>query len=165
MATLKMQGLEEYERMLSKLSSSDTIRAVCGVIIYSGAEIVADAIKSGIESLPVIDHRNVGSEGKKLRGITSLQKKGLIESFGISPMGYENGYYNVILGFDGYNDVKTESFPEGQPNSMIARSINSGTYFREKIPFVDRAVKGSKKKAEESMIKTAESEFKKLTKG
>lgn len=165
MATLKMQGLEEYERMLSNLSSFETISAVCGVTIYTGAEIIADAIKSGIESLPIVDHRKLGSEGDKLRGITSLQKKGLIESFGISPMAHKDGYYNVKLGFDGYNDVKTNDFPGGQPNSMIARSVNSGTSFREKIPFVDRAVKGSKKKAEEAMVKKAESEFKKLTKG
>lgn len=165
MATLKMNGLAEYERMLSKLNSFDTIRAVCGKTIYSGAEVVADAMRAGIESLPEVDDYITGTQGKKISGITPSQKQGLLDGFGISPMGNKDGYYEVKLGFDGYNDTKTRSYPLGQPNSLIARSVNSGTSFRKKIPFVDDAVKQSRKQAEAAMVKTADEEFEKIAKG
>lgn len=165
MATLKMQGLEEYERMLSTLGDLKTVEAVCGRTIYEGAKIVADAIQKEIDTLPVVHPHAHGTESKKLSGITSLQKKGLKDGFGITPKRNEDGYYNVKLGFDDYNQVETAQFPNGQPNVMVARSINSGTSFRAKNAFVSRAIRASRKKAEEAMIKTAESEFKKLTKG
>lgn len=164
MATLKMQGMEEFERMLSQLSDLRTVEEICGKTIYAGANIVADAIRTEIDALPTVPHQTRGTESKKLGGLTSLQKKGLANGFGISPMEYENGYYNVKLGFDGYNDVKTKQFPQGQPNVAIARSIAHGTSFRAKNQFVTRAIRKSKKKAEEAMIKAADAEFKKLAK-
>lgn len=151
MARIKFQGLEEYEKLLSKLQESETIRAVCGATIYAGADVVADAIRQSIEQLPELDHRKHGSHKDMLQGITSAQKKGLLESFGITPMDEENGYYNVKLGFDGYNDVKTKQYPAGQPNAMIARSINSGTSFRVKTQFVDKATRKAKPQAEKAM--------------
>lgn len=165
MAKFQFKGLEEYERMLSKLGNFETVRAICGATIYSGAEVMADAIKDSIEALPVIDHRTKGSESAKLNGVTSEQKKGLIEGFGISPMQHTDGYYNVKLGFDGYNDVKTKEYPDGQPNSMIARSVNSGTSFREKTQFIDKAVRKAKKKTEQAMVETMDKELEKVTKG
>lgn len=165
MATLKMRGMEEYERMLSKLSSVDTVREICGKTIYSGADIVADAIRAGIKSLPEVDDYITGTSGARGTGVTASQKQGLLDGFGISPMGNTDGSYNVKLGFDGYNDTKTKAYPAGQPNSMIARSVNSGTSFRKKIPFVDDAVRQSRKKAEAAMVETAGGEFEKIVKG
>lgn len=165
MATFKFKGLEEYERMLSKLQEFETVQAVCGATIYSGAEVMADAIKGSIEAIPVVDHRTRGSESAKLKGVTSEQKKGLIEGFGISPMQHTDGFYNVKLGFDGYNSVKTAKYPNGQPNSMIARSVNNGASFREKTQFIDKAVSKAKKKTEQAMVETMDKELEKVTKG
>lgn len=147
MAKFMFTGLDEYERLLSKLETSESIRAVCGAAIYAGADVVADTIRKGVDALPVVDHRAKGSTSHQINGITSAQKRGLQEGFGITPMRCENGYYNVKLGFDGYNSVKTKNYPSGQPNVLIARSVNSGTSFRQKIPFVDRAVRKAKPKA------------------
>ena len=151
MARIKFQGLEEYEKLLSKISSPTATREVAGAAIYAGADVVANAIRESIQQLPEVDHRKRGSSQDKLQGITSAQKKGLLEGFGITPMGEENGYYNVKLGFDGYNDVKTKQYPGGQPNAMIARSINSGTSFRAKTQFVDKATKKAKPQADKAM--------------
>ncbi len=151
MAKFLFAGLEEYEKLLTKLSTSESIRAVCGATIYAGADVVADAIRQGIDALPTVDHRTRGSKDHKIAGITPAQKQGLKEGFGITPMSNENGYYNVKLGFDGYNSVKTAKYSAGQPNSLIARSVNSGTSFRQKIPFVDQAARKAKPKAEELM--------------
>ena len=52
MAKITFQGLEQYERQLSVLWKNS--EEVAGKAIYAGAGIVADAIKSGIKSLPVV---------------------------------------------------------------------------------------------------------------
>ena len=124
-------------------------RECVGQAIHDGAGIVADAVKANIQSLP-IDERHV-KPGEMLNGISKKQKAGLIDGFGIAPLRDENGYLNVKLGFAGYNTVITKSYPNGQPNSVIARSVNSGTSFRQRIPFVDNAVTANKAAAEQKM--------------
>lgn len=165
MATLKFEGLDEYERLLSQLAESKTIKEVCGATIYAGANVMADAIRGGIESLPVVPPNRMGTPDQKLGGITSQQKAGLLDGFGITPMQHKDGFYEVKLGFDGYNDVRTTAYPNGQPNSLIARSVNSGTSFRQKIPFIDRSARSAKKETEAAMMAACDDEFKKLTKG
>jgi hypothetical protein len=120
-----------------------------GEAIYEGAAIVADEVKKGIESIPIDDRYAAG--GTMLHGITQEQKQGLLDGFGIASMQNENGYLHVKLGFNGYNSMRTKNFPNGQPNSMIARSVNSGSSFRQRIPFVDNAVNSAKSRAEEKM--------------
>lgn len=153
MAKLKMQGLEKYEQQLLKLK--DISREAIGQAIYDGAGIVADQVMANIQSLPV-DERGYTKEGT-LHGVTSLQKAGLAEGFGIAKLQDEGGYAHVKLGFNGYNGVKSKRYPNGQPNSMIARSVNSGSSFRDRIPFVDNAVNVKKSAAEQAMIKKFDS--------
>ena len=73
------------------------------------ADIVADKVRSNIEALPTVTEAEALSAYKEKRktGLTQAQKKGLEEGFGISPMENDKGYWNVKLGFDGYNKVKT----------------------------------------------------------
>ena len=153
MAKLKMQGLEKYEQQLLKLK--DISREAIGQAIYDGAGIVADQVMTNIQSLPV-DERGYTKEGT-LHGVTSLQKAGLAEGFGIAKLQDEGGYAHVKLGFNGYNGVKSKRYPNGQPNSMIARSVNSGSSFRDRIPFVDNEVNAKKSAAEQAMIKKFDS--------
>ena len=147
MAKLQFKGLEEYEAQLLKLRG--LTEQMIGEAIYEGAAIVADEVKKGIESIPIDDRYATG--GTMLHGITQEQKQGLLDGFGIAPLQDENGYLHVKLGFNGYNSMKTKNFPNGQPNSMIARSVNSGSSFRQRIPFVDNAVNSAKSRAEEKM--------------
>lgn len=149
MAKLKFQGLEEYEAQLLKLQ---TVSRTCvGKAIYEGAKVVADAVKDNIESIP-IDRRRVSKQ--MLTGITETQKQGLRDGFGIAKIQNENGYVHVKIGFDGYNGAITKKYPNGQPNSVIARSVNSGTSFRQRFPFVDNAVNATKAAAEQKMKDT-----------
>lgn len=157
MAKLKFKGLEEYENQLLKLE--EISRECIGQAIYEGAKEIADAVKVNINNLP-IDERRV-KDGEMLNGVSSLQKVGLAQGFGIARLQNENGYIHVKLGFAGYNGVKTKQFPAGQPNSMIARSVNSGTSFRQKIPFVDNAVRQYKDAAEQAMVKKFDEALKK----
>ena len=152
MASWKFEGLDEYLLQLERLKgeSHDAI----GKAIYEGAGVVAQSCKAAIQALPV------GNQFKK--GISSVQKKGLLEGFGISHEAEDGLYRNVKLGFDGYNQQKTKKYPKGQPNSVIARSINSGSTWRKKDPFMDRATRKSKAACEQTMATVIENEIKKI---
>lgn len=156
MAKFSFEGLDEYVVRLNRLADYNQNKRIIGEAIYDGAEIVADAVRAGIQAIPVVDPRKRGSDAGKLGGITSAQKEGLLEGFGIATMIEEDGYYNVKLGFDGYNTVKTDQYPSGQPNALIARSVNSGTSFRAKIPFVNNAVRKNKAAAEKAIAEGIE---------
>ena len=159
MATLKFRGLEEYELRLSRLGKE--VEHIAGEAIYEGASIVADAVKTNIKALPIIT--GYGTPGNSLPGgVTVVQKAGLIEGFGISPMQNDGGYFNVKLGFDGYNRTKTEKYPQGQPNQLVARGVESGTSWKQAHPFVKPAVAKSRKQAEKAMADKLDEEIEKI---
>lgn len=157
------EGLEEYLSKLKKLSSPEQYKDIIGAVVYAGAGVVADSIRSAINALPVTKNQH-GTPQNKISGCTAVQKKGLLDGLGIAPMsrGYGTDYWHVKIGFDGYNGQKTEKYPKGQPNSLIARSIESGTSFRSKHPFVMPAANKAKKAAEAAMVKEFDEQLKKL---
>lgn len=160
MAKITFPGLAGYELMLSKLE--DGSEEIIGKAIYAGAGIVADAIKSSIQSLPIV--RGYGTDSNPLPGgVTSAQKAGLIDGLGISRMQDDAGYLNVKIGFDGHNNTRTEKYPQGQPNQLVARGVESGTSWKQKKPFVRPAVTKSRKQAENTMAKIIDEEIEKLS--
>lgn len=158
MATFQFGGIDNYIKQLNKLQQSAK-DGVIGKAVYAGADVVANSVRAAIQSLPE------GKEGDSSIGIvTPAQKRGLLEGFGISRMRDDNGFVNVKLGFDGYNSVKTKKYPNGQPNALIARAVNSGTSFRKKTRFVDKAVNSAKKAAEAAMDAACSREIEKIMK-
>lgn len=140
-------GIDNYIKQLEKLHNGS--EPGLKYAVYFGAEKIADAVRNEIEALPT---------GRANNGqIMPSQKRGLLEGLGISKMQNEDGFVNVRIGFDGYSKVKTKRFPKGQPNALIARSIISGTSFRRKNNFIQRAVSRSRKDAEEAMRKALDS--------
>lgn len=165
MARITFKGLEQYEMQLSKLGGST--RKIAERAIFEGAKIVADEVKKNLNSL------NVTTQELAIRAytnqtptyITEDAKNALIDSFGVSPMREENGFYNVKVGFDGYNDVITKKYPKGQPNNMIARSCESGSSSMIKQPFMRTAVNASKGRAEQKMAEILAAEIEKKMEG
>lgn len=149
------KGMDEYLSRLGNLeiSAPETIEKA----VYQGASVIADAIKDNIRKLPVDDKRQ-----DKVTALKTIQKKGLIDSFGIARMRNDNGYINVKAGFDGYNGLKSKNYPKGQPNAMIARTFEAGNSITKKIPFVGPAVRASREKAEMAMQATIDKEVKKI---
>lgn len=148
MAYLRVgNGLSEY---LAKLGNLE-MRALDQLekAAEEGGDVVADAIRSELNAVPVDD--KYGTDNRMKSGPTSIQKKGLQNSFGIAPVKNEDGYVNVKVGFDGYNAVHSKKHPHGQPNAMIARSVVKGTSFMKKSDFVSRGTRKSKDKAELAM--------------
>lgn len=153
MAKITMEGLDEYTKALSRLQTGVKDKVI-GPAIYQGAEIVADRVRAEIQSLPVDGGH--GTPANPLMGPNQIQKDALLASFGISRMQEDDGVYNVKLGFEGYNPIRTRRWPNGQPNAMIARAIERGTSFLQKNPFMKRATGSSKIHALEAMKKSVE---------
>ena len=157
------EGLDLWTSQLKKLATPSVYKDVVGKTIYVGAEIVANAIRASINALPTTKNQH-GTPQNKISGCTAVQKKGLLDGLGVTKMSDKFGvdYWHVKIGFKGYNGQKTKKYPQGQPNSLIARSIESGTSFRSKHPFVMPAANKAKKAAEAAMVKKFDEEMKKL---
>lgn len=162
MARMTIKGLSEYSQQLNQLYAvAEPLVKKC---LYDGAGVMADAVKGAIGTIPTRNNREFGGEGHMLTGLTAQQKAGLTESFGISPMRSDGREWNVKCGFDGYNSVRTKKYPNGEPNAMIARSIESGTSFLQPCHFISRAVNATRGAVEAKMAATCDKEITKIMK-
>lgn len=162
MAKITITGVDGLQNKLQKLATSEASQAmVAGV--YEGAGAVADALKSTIASLSAKD----GSWDfykKTIVGLSETQKKGLIDGVGIAKIENDGGSVNTKVGFNGYNDHVTEHYPQGQPNALVARSLESGSSIGTKQPFVRPTANKVKKAVSKKMADTVEKEIKKAMK-
>lgn len=143
------KGLDNYIAYLQKINllSSDMV----GEAVYDMAKVVADKVRANIEALPAVSNAaNIATYKQGISRLSEPEKQGLLDGFGVSSIQNNDGYVNVKLGFDGYNSVKTKKYPNGQPNALIARVTNSGSSYRQKTRFVDKAVSSTRKQAEEA---------------
>lgn len=156
------KGIDKYIQTLGNLALE--ARTVVTDAIKAGAGEITGAIRREIEALP-IEQGVMGTTENPLNGITAAQKKGLLDGLGVSKEMEANGVINRKIGFDGYNSTITKRYPKGQPNVVIARSLISGTSFRQKNDFIGRAVKKSRKEAEKKMQETIDSAIENTMKG
>lgn len=131
-------GMEDFINLC--IFTDRQLSKVIGRSIHPGAKIMGNAIKRSINGI-IVDDTN--DHKHKRRGPTKAQKDALIESFGIAAIKRTRYGWNVKAGWDGYNGIVTKKYPKGQPNAMIARSVNTGTSFMYPQHFLDNAVKGA----------------------
>lgn len=164
MARIRFSRLEEYELRLSRLA--EHTEEIAGKAIYAGADIITNAIRENIEGLHAASDKAglFAYQKKEPAPLTETAKQGLLDSLGITPMQNDGGYRNVKIGFDGYNNMPTQKYPRGQPNQLIARSLESGSSIAQKHPFVRPAVTANRKKAEEKMGEILDKEIQKIMK-
>ena len=128
----------------------DQAESLAGTAVYAGAKVVADKVKRQIDHIDTGNAWDANYSDYEYDR-RERQKEGLRKSMGISAMRNDNGFLNVKVGFDGYNDIKTRKYPNGQPNAMVARIFNSGTSYNRKQPFFKNAIAESKLVAENAM--------------
>lgn len=140
MANISFKDGSEYALKLSRLrAGSDEIAKKA---IYKAAGVVADKIKSNLES--VVSENATGD---------------LTASFGVSPISQDNdGNWNAKIGFDGYDK-------NGVPNQLKARVLESGSSKQPKRPFVRPAVNATKSQALNEMAKIIDEETKTIMGG
>ena len=162
MAKVTFKNGDDYLAKLSKLSLKAKADVI-GPAVYSGADIVIEEVRKQLQAVPTDE--KWGTQGSPANGPKKIQKKGLYDSLGIAPMRDDQGFMNVKIGFDGYNSVKTKRWPNGQPNQMVARSVEAGTSYMQKHPFVKKAVAKVRNEALDAMKETADAEIEKIMKG
>lgn len=128
---------EDFVLRLSRLAAN-MANAIAKEAIHKGAGYVTAEIRHEL-------HNTVSEESTG----------DLEESIGIAPMEKdESGSWNTKIGFDGYDRRET-------PNQLKARVLESGSSTRPKHPFVRKAVKRAKPKAQTMMEKVIEDGIKK----
>lgn len=165
MASIKVEGLDKYQKQLESLGAE--INGLLKRGVYDGAAVVADAVRSSIASLPAIsDHEaRVAYQRGEKGALSESQKRGLVNGLGLSKMKENGTAVDTKLSFTGYNDVKTKKYPNGQPNIMIAASVESGSSARRKQPFMRSTVKRVKGSAIGAMDATVTHDIEELMEG
>ena len=162
MARITFKRGSEYALKLQQLERHFTKDEPLERAVAAGAAVVADQIKANLEALPEEEFRKLG-EGEIFRGLPAGQKKDLVDSFGLTPIEKDkHGFIHTKAGFDGYGSFPTNDYPDGVPNQLLARSVESGSSVRQKTPFVEPAVKAKRKEAVEVMNGVLEDEFKSI---
>lgn len=145
--TTKLKGLRAALRDLSGAQLDGCLKAA----LYEGAACVADAVRENIEALPEDGFRYLRN-GDSFAVLTAETKADLADSLGVSAHRQEEGgdAWSVSVGFQGYGSRQhpTKQYPNGIPNQMIARAIESGSSVRQKHPFVRPAMDRAKAEAE-----------------
>ena len=109
---------------------------VASRVVYEGAATVADGIREAIKGLPA-----QSSGERHRRGVTEVERAGLLEGLGVASHQKKDGSVNTKIGFSGYNAYVTKQYPKGHPNSMVARTVESGTSWLQKTPFIAPTVR------------------------
>lgn len=151
---------EEYISKLSKLGNASA--DICKKTVKAGANPVANEIRKSLQALPEDTFRRLGND-EKFSGVPSAQKKDLLDSLGVTPVDIDrNGIINVKIGFHGYGSYKTNKYPNGLPNKLLARVVESGSSVRKKTPFVRKAVSRVKDKSLEAMKESIDNDIRSL---
>lgn len=162
-ATIQFKKGDEYLAKIARLEA-ELKDKVLGEAIYGAAGIVADEIRASLEQVPTDE--GYGTRENPTRGPTAYQVNGLELGLGIASLQADGtGYLNVKIGFDGYNGISTKRWPNGQPNQMVARSVESGTTWMKKNPFVRKAVAATRKRAVEYMKNSVDRSIEGIMKG
>ena len=158
MGKFQFEGVDKLVAQYKELESNT--EEIIGKAIYNGAGVVSKAVAGAINGIST-DNR-FGTAENPVSGPTTIQKIGLQHALGIAKMRNDNGFWNVKIGFDGYNNVKTKRWPQGQPNAMVARSIESGTSWMQKQPFMRKAEQSSRSQCEIAMGETVDKEIQRI---
>ena len=159
MGKMTVSGLEDFTATLQQLG--DQAGPIMKMAVYAGADKMIGEVKNAIKALPTQD--GYMKEGKR-SVVTEDEKRDLLDHVGIAKIDNEGGNANTAIGFNGYSSHKTRKYPNGVPIPLIARSIESGSSVRKKIPFLRKAGKAATEKVQQAMLETAAAEFNKLTK-
>lgn len=162
MAKMTVTGYNELYSKLQKLASSEASKAMVSGV-YEGAGAAADALKNTISAVPA----KKGSwefYKKTIVGLSETQKRGLIDGVGIASIESKNGSVNTKVGFAGYNDHITKHYPKGQPNALVARSLESGSSIGAKNPIVRPTAKRVARIVEKKMADKVKKEIEKVMK-
>lgn len=162
MARISFKGFDDYAEALKKLELTAQGGEMLEKAAQAGADPVADEIRRRLRNLPEDEYRRL-NPGEVFTGIPAGQKEDLLDSLGVTPPQRDRkGFVNVKVGFDGYGSHPTKAYPDGLPNQLLARAVESGSSVRKKTPVVRPAVQATRKEAVDEMDKAIRQELEKI---
>jgi len=154
---LKVDGMTEISEMLSNLENAAP--AVAAQALYEGAGIMSSEIQSAAAEIKT----GPGPTRESARYATEAEKKAVLSvGAGIAKFSKNGTEVDTSVGYrnSGYIDIEGKT----KPIPLIVNSINSGTSFMHKQPFVRKAAKSGGAKAMSAMKEYIEDAFGKITK-
>jgi len=154
---LKVDGMTEISEMLSNLENAAP--AVAAQALYEGAGIMSSEIQSAAAEIKT----GPGPTRESARYATEAEKKAVLSvGAGIAKFSKNGTEVDTSVGYrnSGYIDIEGKT----KPIPLIVNSINSGTSFMHKQPFVRKAAKSGGAKAMSAMKAYIEDAFGKITK-
>lgn len=150
---MTVTGLDDFSLKISKLGN-----ASAGLIrqsMFDGAAELKAAYAAEINALPAAEHHPL-KEGQLMEGITETNRQDLLSGLYVRKFAKEGGQHYTVIGFNGYGspETATKRYPNGLPNALLARSINSGSSVRRKNRFASRAKNNGQEAAKAAMAET-----------
>lgn len=154
---LKVDGMAELSETLSKMEQQAP--AVAAQALFEGAGVMADEIRKGAEAIKTEPFKYAKPGEYRL---PSPEEKQIIldAGAGIAKFNKNGTEVDTSVGFQssGYAELEGKT----RPIPLIVNSINSGTSFMKKQPFIRKAKNTGGKKAISKMTQKIESEWEKL---
>ena len=145
--TLKVEGMDEITAMLKKAENG--AQGIAARALYVGAGIVADEISKGARGVNTSRFRYANGWQRD----PSPEEKAAIVSagVGISKFTKTGNEVDTSVGYSqsGYAEINGKR----KAVAVIANSINSGTSFMKKQPFIRKAASQTKAKASSAIEK------------
>lgn len=140
--SLEWEGADELLRKMDKLP--EKAAKIAAEALYEGAGVMADAITQSVKSIKTEPFRYAGGGKKRL---PSPEEKAIVESakHGIAKFKNDGTVIQTSIGYQnaGYANLNGKS----KPIPLIANSINHGTSFMQKQPFLRKAFSQNQGKA------------------
>jgi len=145
--TLKVEGMDEITAMLKKAENG--AQGIAARALYVGAGIVADEISKGARGVNTSRFRYANGWQRD----PSPEEKAAVVSagVGISKFTKTGNEVDTSVGYSqsGYAEINGKR----KAVAVIANSINSGTSFMKKQPFIRKAASQTKAKASSAIEK------------
>lgn len=156
---MKVDGMAQVSEMLEKLE--ENAPKVASAALYSGAGVMADEIRRSAAAVKTAPFKYAGRGETRL---PSPEEKEILmnAAAGIAKFRKDGTEVDTSVGFQnsGYAQLKGKTVPV----PVIANSINSGTSFMQKQPFIRKASSSGGKKALAIMEAVIEKNFEEMTK-
>lgn len=152
--SVKNTGLDEVNAMLGQLEQG--MNGIAAQAVYEGAGVVADELKKTANDI-VTEPFSYAPPGR-YRLPSPEEKAAIVSAGGIAKFKNEGGgEIETSVGYNhsGYASVAGHI----RPIPLLVNSINSGTSFMRKQPFVRKAASSGGKKAVAKMKEKIESEW------
>lgn len=150
---VKIEGMAEISEMLTKLETDAPKMAAR--MLYRGAAEVMNEVKRQEDAIETTEFRYASRGGTRK---PSPEEKAVIQGkAGIAKFDKNGSEIGTSIGYgnSGYAMLKDRRVPVAK----IANSINSGTSFMKKQPFIRKAANAAGRRAEEAM----KAEFDRIT--